>query len=90
MKGEFNDTTAGRAMGAALPIECQWSRWGEEYHGTTRPTFASYPGAATDLMEVGDLAYHAQNGWFCLFFARPRPAAARNPGRRCPFRKSAE
>ncbi len=74
LKGEFNDTPAGRAMGDALPIECQWSRWGEEYYGTTRPSFPSFPGAATDLMEVGDLAYHGPNGWFCLFFG-PTPAS---------------
>jgi hypothetical protein len=74
LQGEFNDTAAGRAMGEALPIECQWSRWGDEYYGTTRPAFTSYPGAATDLMEVGELAYHAQNGWFCLFFG-PTPAS---------------
>jgi uncharacterized protein len=74
LTGELNDTAAGRAMADALPIECQWSRWGEEYYGTTRPAFRSYPGAATDLMEVGDLAYHAQSGWFCLFFG-PTPAS---------------
>jgi hypothetical protein len=74
LKGEFFDTPAGRAMAEALPIECQWSRWGEEYYGSTQPTFGTYPGAATDLMEVGDLAYHAQSGWFCLFFG-PTPAS---------------
>jgi hypothetical protein len=25
-------------------------------------------------MDVGDLAYHAQSGWFCLFFG-PTPAS---------------
>ena len=74
LKGEFNDTAAGQAMADALPIQCQWSRWGEEYYGSTRPAFRSYPGASTDLMEVGDLAYYAQNGWFCLFFG-PTPAS---------------
>ncbi len=74
LKGEFNDTEAGQAMAKALPIECQWSRWGEEYYGTTRPIFGTYPGPATDLMEVGDLAFHAPNGWFCMFFG-PTPAS---------------
>jgi len=74
LKGEFNDTAAGQAMADALPIECQWSRWGEEYYGSTRPAFSSYPGTSSDLMEVGDLAYYAQNGWFCLFFG-PTPAS---------------
>jgi uncharacterized protein len=74
LKGEFNDTPAGKAMAAALPIECQWSRWGDEYYGTTQPGFGSYQGATTDIMDVGDLAYHAQSGWFCLFFG-PTPAS---------------
>ncbi|MCU0560114.1 MAG: cyclophilin-like fold protein [Desulfobacterales bacterium] len=74
LKGEFNDSPAGRAMAAALPIDCRWSRWGDEYYGTTTPLFGTYPGPETDLMEVGDLAYHGANGWFCLFFG-PTPAS---------------
>jgi len=74
LHGELYDTPAGRAMGAALPFECRWSRWGEEYYGTTRPSFGSYPGDSTDLMEIGDLAYHGDSGWFCLFFG-PTPAS---------------
>jgi hypothetical protein len=74
LKGELFDTPAGKAMAEALPLECHWSRWGDEYYGTTRPSFGSYAGATTDLMEVGDLAYHSQSGWFCLFFG-PTPAS---------------
>lgn len=74
LRGELNDTPAGEAMARALPIECRWSRWGDEYYGATRPAFGRYPGASTDLMEVGDLAYHAESGWFCLFFG-PTPAS---------------
>jgi hypothetical protein len=74
LKGELFDTPAGKAMAEALPLECHWSRWGDEYYGTTQPGFGSYAGATTDLMEVGDLAYHDQSGWFCLFFG-PTPAS---------------
>ncbi len=74
LKGEFNETPAGRAMAAALPVECRWLRWGDEYYGTTTPLLGSYPGPVTDLMEVGDLAYHGPNGWLCLFFG-PTPAS---------------
>ncbi len=74
LPGEFNDTAAGRAMAAALPIACDWSRWGEEYYGTTRPRFGDYPGETTEVLAVGDLAYHAPSGWFCLFFG-PTPAS---------------
>jgi hypothetical protein len=89
LKGEFNDTAAGHAMGEALPIECQWSRWGEEYYGTTRPAFPSYPGTATDLMEAGIWLTMRQTVGFACFSDRPRPAAARNPGRRCLCRRLA-
>lgn len=74
LRGRLFDTPAGKAMADALPIECDWLRWGDEYYGCTQPGFGSYPGATTDLMEVGDLAYHAQSGWFCLFFG-PTPAS---------------
>ena len=80
LKGEFNDTPAGRSMGAALPIDCRWSRWGDEYYGATTPAFGNYPGPATEQMEVGDLAYHGPNGWFCLFFG-PTPASRGNEPR---------
>lgn len=80
LKGQLNDTPAGKAMAEALPIECRWERWGEEYYGSTRPRFGDYPGQATDLMEVGDLAYHARSGWFCLFFG-PTPASRGNEPR---------
>lgn len=73
-RGEFNDTPAGREIGGSLPITCHWSRWGEEYYGSTSPAFGDYPGEMTDLMEVGDLAYHGGNDWFCLFFG-PTPAS---------------
>jgi hypothetical protein len=74
LKGEFNDTPAGKAMAAALPLNCEWSRWGDEYYGSTQPRMGSYSGATSDLMNVGDLAYHSQSGWFCLFFG-PTPAS---------------
>jgi hypothetical protein len=74
LTGELFDTAAGRAMAEALPFECDWSRWGDEYYGTTRPAFGRYPGDTAEVMTVGDLAYHAENGWFCLFFG-PTPAS---------------
>ncbi len=74
LRGEFNDTAAGRALAAGLPLECDWSRWGEEYYGTTRPRFGAYPGETVEVLEIGDLAYHGPSGWFCLFFG-PTPAS---------------
>jgi len=87
LTGEFNDTQAGSAMAKALPIECRWSRWGDEYYGDTQPAFGEYAGPTTDLMEVGELGYHGPNGWFCLFFG-PTPASrAKEPRAAVPLLK---
>lgn len=74
LRGEFFDTPAGQALAKGLPIECQWSRWGEEYYGTTNPSFGQYPGEVTEVLEAGDLAYHGSTGWLCLFCG-PTPAS---------------
>jgi hypothetical protein len=74
LRGELLDNPAGRAMAQALPFDCDWSRWGEEYYGSTTPSFGRYPGETVEIMEIGDLAYHGENGWFCLFFG-PTPAS---------------
>jgi hypothetical protein len=87
LTGELSDTAAGAAMAQALPVECQWSRWGDEYYGTTKPALGEYEGPTTDLMEVGDLGYHGPNGWFCLFFG-PTPASrAKEPRAAVPLLK---
>lgn len=87
LRGEFFDTAAGVAMSEALPIECQWSRWGDEYYGSTKPAFGEYAGPTTDLMEIGDLGYYGPNGWFCIFFG-PTPASrAKEPRAAVPLLK---
>lgn len=74
LKGEFFDTPGGQALAQGLPIECRWSRWGDEYYGNTTPSFGHYQGEETEVLDVGDLAYHGETGWFCLFFG-PTPAS---------------
>ena len=87
LKGELFDTPAGSAMAQSLPVECRWSRWGDEYYGSTKPAFGDYAGPKTDLMEIGDLGYHGPNGWFCLFFG-PTPASrAKEPRAAVPLLK---
>jgi hypothetical protein len=50
LKGEFSDTPAGQALAQGLPIECQWSRLGDEYYGKTMPSFGQYPGEETEVL----------------------------------------
>jgi hypothetical protein len=74
-KGEFNDTPAGKAAADALPFDCSGSRWGDEYYGPPSVDFGDHPGDKGTVMNVGDLAWHAPNQWFCLFFG-PTPASS--------------
>jgi hypothetical protein len=75
LKGEFNDTPAGKATAQALPFEWSGSRWGDEYYGPPTADIGDHPGDAGTAMRVGDLGWHAPNQWFCLFFG-PTPASS--------------
>ena len=75
LKGEFNDTPAGKAAAAALPFEWSGSRWGDEYYGPPTADIGDHPGEKGAVMNVGDLGWHAANQWFCLFFG-PTPASS--------------
>lgn len=70
LKGEFNDTPAGRAAADALPFDWSGSRWGDEYYGPPTADIGEHPGEKGAVMNVGDLGWHAPNQWFCLFFGR--------------------
>lgn len=82
IKGELNDGPAGRALAAALPLKWEAELWGNEFYGSLDKDVASAPGPMQEKMAVGDLAWHAPNGWFCLFFGPtplsrgPEPMAA--------------
>jgi hypothetical protein len=75
LKGEFNDTPAGKAAAEALPFEWSGSRWGDEYYGPPTVDFGDHPGEKGTEMKVGDLGWYAPNQWFCLFFG-PTPASS--------------
>jgi hypothetical protein len=82
LQGEFNDSPAGQALAAALPLTWQAQRWGEEYYGNLDKPVGEHPGPMQENMAVGDLAWYAPNNWFCLFFGPtpmstgPQPRAA--------------
>ncbi len=73
-KGELNDSAAGRALAQRLPLAWSASRWGQEYYGTLDQAMGPLAGQGRSEMAVGELAYHPDSGWFCLFFG-PTPAS---------------
>jgi len=68
----LNDSSTGRAIWEALPIEAAGSTWGDEiYFGI--PVDKSEEDAK-DVVEVGDLGFWPPGHAFCIFFG-PTPAS---------------
>ena len=74
LTGELNETKAGQALAEGLPFTVKAQRWGEEFYGNTDKKFGPFAEAAQEVMEVGDLAYHDDTGWFCIFWG-PTPSS---------------
>ena len=74
LTGELNETKAGRALAAGLPFRVQAQRWGEEFYGNTDTAFGPFGQEAQEVMEPGDLAFHDDTGWFCIFWG-PTPSS---------------
>ncbi|MCF8105486.1 MAG: hypothetical protein K9K64_08390 [Desulfohalobiaceae bacterium] len=74
LTGELNETKAGRALAAGLPFTVQAQRWGDEFYGNTDKKFGPLSEDAQEVMEAGDLAYHDDSGWFCIFWG-PTPSS---------------
>jgi hypothetical protein len=82
---ELNESETATAIWQALPIEGLANTWGEEIYFRIPVSQDLEPGAS-ELVELGDLAYWPQGGAFCIFFgatpiSRPgeiRPASAVN------------
>ena len=74
LRGELNETEAGRSLAAGLPFRVQAQRWGEEFYGNADRAFGPFGEAAQEVMEVGDLAFHDDTGWFCIFWG-PTPSS---------------
>ena len=71
-EGELNDSPAARAIAAALPLESETNRWGDEIYfdiGIACPR-----GGETMELGVGDIAYWPQGRCLCVFFG-PTPAS---------------
>lgn len=84
-RGDLNESAAAQALAAALPVTGRANVWGEELYWAV-PVKAGLDPDASDLREVGDLAYWPPGQAFCIFFGRtpashggePRAASAVN------------
>jgi hypothetical protein len=74
LTGEFNDSQAGRALASRLPFNLSLGRWGEEYYGNADQDLGRHGERGREVMAVGELGYHDETGWFCVFFG-PTPAS---------------
>lgn len=67
------DNSTADAIWKALPIQAEASTWGDEiYFGI--PVTQEQDPRASDVVEMGDLAYWPPGRAFCIFFG-PTPAS---------------
>jgi len=76
MSGELLDTPTADAIWEALPIARTVNTWGHEYYFDIGVQADPEPDAS-DVVEVGDLAYWPPGLAFCVFFGRT-PASQGN------------
>ncbi len=76
MNGELLDTPTADAIWEALPIARTVNTWGHEYYFDIGVQADPEPDAS-DVVEVGDLAYWPPGLAFCVFFGRT-PASQGN------------
>ena len=78
LRAELNDTTAGRAIYDALPMEAAGNRWGEEFYfdiHVDEPLASD----ATEEVKIGDLGYWPPGSAFCAFFGRTPASTGDDP-----------
>jgi hypothetical protein len=74
LQGELLDNPPGRALAENLPFRVNLNRWGEEFYGNPDKNIGTFGDQTQEVMEVGDLAYHDDTGWFCIFWG-PTPSS---------------
>ncbi len=63
---ELNDTESGRAVAKALPIEADFSTWGDEIYFTI-PVDIGLKNSK-DVVDLGELAFWPPGNAFCIFY----------------------
>ena len=76
MDGELNSSPTADVIWEALPIARTVNTWGHEFYFDIGVQAEQEPGAS-DVVEVGDLAYWPPGTAFCVFFGRT-PASQGN------------
>jgi len=74
LSGELSDTPGGRALAEKLPFNAEMNRWGEELYGPVSAAPESFEDDLQEVMDVGDLAFHQESAWFCIFWG-PTPSS---------------
>jgi uncharacterized protein len=72
-EAELNDTSTAGLIHAALPIEGEVNRWGDEIYFAI-PAKGDKSDAMRTEMAVGELAYWPPGSAFCIFWG-PTPAS---------------
>lgn len=67
LAGYLNDSPAGQALVAALPLEGQAHRWGDALSFPV-PLALELDGTAAVSVKVGDLAYRPGDRDLCMYF----------------------
>lgn len=73
LEAQLDDSAAAAQLLAALPLDLEMSRWGDEYYGSLPMPLAA-AGRKRDVFEVGALALWPPGNAFCIFFG-PTPAS---------------
>ena len=67
VEAELYDTSTGKAIAEALPIDGTVNRWGGEIYFTI-PVSVELDAASRDELEPGELGYWPTGNAFCIFF----------------------
>jgi hypothetical protein len=86
LNGFLRDSETAQALAAALPIDGEAHRWGDEIYFPVPHVVAELDDTARTVVEVGDLGYWPNGRAFCIFFGLTpasvpgeiRPASAVN------------
>jgi hypothetical protein len=66
---ELEDTPTAREIYNSLPLDGTANRWGDEIYFVI-PIRIDTEKNATDVVEIGDIAYWPEGSCFCIFFGK--------------------
>ena len=68
---ELNNSKSAKTFRQALPMQIEMVRWGDQFNGRS-PVWIEPDISAQVEMKIGDFAFWAPGGCFCVFFG-PTP-----------------